>query len=548
MDQENTSKNDNPQSSESTDSKAQGGSAQLKQKIDKIISKGVTEQDVRTADLLHGEIGEGDHPANVEFTLHDSENLPKWLQKFNTWHRRMMSDFVFLLWLAVVVGLFAGLGAHVFNRLITISSSFFLDHIKPDKINWWIILPPIGGIMLAGIYTRYIIHTDLTHGVTRMMHAIYKGRFLFKHNLIYSPIIGGTITLGLGGSAGSEGPIAISGAAIGSNLGRWLQLKIPLVKVLVGCGAAAGISGIFQSPVGGLLFTLEFLKMEIGTLSILAVMLSSLVSYGVVFLCNGCKIPTEFFPDYAIHPSQYWAVILMGVLCGLYSLYYSKVINTSDIICGKMNNPWLRNFVSGLFIGICLLLFPALYGVGYPVMSEIIHTEFTALSNGDVLHGMHLGSWGLIIVAACILILKCWACGICNAGGGVSSDFAPTLYAGAVSGFLFSMFSNTAFDTHFAVPAFALLGMAAVMAGCIEAPMMSIFIVMNMGTDLAFLLAIIIAVYSSYITVRVLSRVRGYDSKLVRHLGWFHNHDFESGGLQSPESSQNPVAAPPSEL
>ena len=512
MDQQTESSGTNVDNS--TDRKFDAEEAAIKNKITQIIDSGVDHQDVRTADLLKGEINEVAGPASTQ-------QLPRWLRKFNIWHRRTMSDFVFMLWLAVVVGIFAGFGAHIFNRLISITSEIFLRHINAGRVNWWLIFLPVGGIVLTGIYTRYVIRTNLTHGVTRMMQSLYKGLYIFKRNLIYSPIIGGAITLGLGGSAGSEGPIAISGAAIGSNLGRWLQLKMPLVKVLVGCGAAAGISGIFQSPVGGLLFTLEFLKMEIGTLSILAVMLSSLVAYGMVFLCNGCKVPTEFFPNDSINPDQYGAVLLLGVFCGLYSLYYSRIINYTDTLFIRIKNPWYRNLLGGLSVGLCIMLFPSLYGVGYPVMSDVIHSHFDALSRGDVLNGLHIGEWGLMLVAFFVLAFKCWACGACNASGGVSSDFAPTLYAGAIAGFLFSFFANHVLHLHLPIPAFILLGMAAVMAGCIEAPMMTIFIVMNMGTDLAFLLAIILSTYSSYIVVRVLSHIRGYDSKLVRHIQWF---------------------------
>lgn len=528
--------NKNNSIKESPDQKIEDKEAQIKNKINKIIAQGVSKQDVRTKDLLNDEIEENPGPTLPE-EGNPVEEIPGWLKKFNHWHRSTMSDYVFLLWLAVVVGLFGGFAAHIFNRLISISSEIFLQYIKGGHINWWLIFVPVAGIVLSGIYTRYVIHTDLTHSVTRLMHSIYKGKFLLKRNLIYSPIIGGTITLGFGGSAGSEGPIAVSGAAIGSNLGRWLQLKMPLVKVLVGCGAAAGISGIFQSPVGGLLFTLEFLKMEIGTLSILAVTLSALVAYGIVFVCNGCEVPTEFFPGDSLHPDQYWAVLALGACCGFYSLYYSMAINTCDRIFINMKNPWIRNLCGGLVVGVSLLLFPALYGVGYPVMSDVIHSNFDALSKGDVLNGMHLGAWGLIIVGVLILAIKCWACGSCNASGGVSSDFAPTLYAGAIAGFVFSLFCNTAFHMHLPIPAFTLLGMAAVMAGCIEAPMMTIFIVMNMGTDLAFLLAIILSAYVSYIVVRVSSHIRGYDNKLVRHLQWFHAHAFSSESNSTKEQA-----------
>lgn len=523
----------------------------LEDKIHQMIDKGLAQQDKRTDNLLHGETGavksDAQELSSLNISSHDNAEpdvkpLPKWLEKFNLWHRRTMSDYVFLLWLAVIVGIISGFAAHVFNRLITITSRIFLQYINSDKVNWWLIFVPVVGIVITGIYTRYVVRTDLTHGVTRLMHTLYRGKYLLKRNLIYSPIIGSTITLGMGGSAGSEGPIAISGAAIGSNLGRWLQLKMPLVKILVGCGAAAGISGIFQAPVGGLLFSIEFLKMEIGTLSILAVMLACLVSYGMVFLCNGCHVPTEFFPDAHIHPDQYGAVLLLGVFCGLYSLYYSQVINWCDNIFINIKNPWYRNLIGGGFVGLCIFLFPSLYGVGYPVMSEIIHCDFDALANGDVLMGMHIGIWGIMLVALLILGIKCWACGACNASGGVSSDFAPTLYAGSVAGFLFSYFCNHVIHLDLPIPGFILLGMAAVMAGCIEAPMMSIFIVINMGTDYTFMLAMILVVYASYITVRVMSHIRGYDSKLWRHLQWFRAHENDSDDNDSRADNSSPTS------
>lgn len=512
-------------------------------KIQQIIDKGLANQDPRTLKLLDNETNPNlkDTATDENHQLFNEENevktLPRWLEKFNAWRRRYMSDYIFLVWLATIVGIIAGFAAHVFNRMISILSDVFMNHINPDKVNWWLIFLPIAGILLVGIYTRYVIRTDLTHGVTRLMHTIYKGRYLLKRNLIYSPILGSTITLGFGGSAGSEGPIAISGAAIGSNLGRWLQLKMPLVKVLVGCGAAAGISGIFQSPVGGVLFTIEFLKMEIGTLSILAVVLACLVAYGMVFLCNGFQIPHQFYPDDVINPDQYGAVIAMGFLCGLYSLYYSMVINRSDKIFISIRNPWIRNLIGGAFVGLCIMLFPALYGVGYPVMSEVIHRQFDAITNGNVLMGMHVGIWGIMIVSLLILGIKCWACGACNASGGVSSDFAPTLYAGAIAGFLFSYFCNNVLHTDLPIPAFVIMGMAAVMAGCIEAPMMSIFIVINMGTDFSFMMAIILAVYCSYITVRVLSNIRGYNSKLARHIQWFRIHMQEENTPQTDNTT-----------
>ena len=466
------------------------------------------------------------------------------LIRFNRWRASHMSDQIFLVWLTFIVGLFAGFGAHIFNRLISIVSTIFTGHIQSDRVNWWLVFLPVAGILLSGIYTRYIIHTNLTHGLTRLLHRVYRGDFFIKPNIIYSPIIGGTITLGLGGSAGSEGPIAYSGAAIGSNLGRWLKLRPELIKVLVGAGGAAGISGIFMSPMGGLIFALEFLKMEFGTFSILAITVACLTAYGIVFICNGCVPSVSFTPDSVIDPSQYWSILALGVFCGLYSLYYSAVINKTDALFSRIKNPWLMNIAGGLTVGVSLLLFPALYGVGYPVVSDVIHSNFSSITDGNIFNGLHIGVWGVMIVAACLLIIKCWACGACNASGGVSSDFAPTMYAGAIAGFLFSTFTNTVFHTQLPVSAFTLLGMAAVMASCVEAPLMTIFIVLDMGMELSFALALILAVFSSFIIMRLCSHFWGGDSRMMSHLHWFRHHTKDQKLTNLPIDS--PVVSRPS--
>ena len=453
------------------------------------------------------------------------DNIPKWAKKFDEWRRRVMSELVYLLWLAFFIGLAAGFAAHIFNRLISIVSDIFLVHINPHKLNWWLIPVPVVGILLTGIYTRYVIHTNLTHGVTQLSRALSRQMYKIKRNIVYSPIIGGTLTLGFGGTAGSEGPIAYSGAAIGSNVGRVLGVKPEMMKILIACGSGAAISGIFMSPMGGVLFVLEYLKMEIGTFPVLAVTLACLVAYGLVFVCNGCVAGHTFTPSEVLEPGQYWAVLALGVFCGLYALYYSSVINRTDDIFISIKNPWIRNISGGLIVGVSIFLFPALYGVGYPVISQSIHSHFTDLISGNILLGISMGEWEMMIVALCILAIKCWGCGSCNACGGVSSDFAPTMFAGGIAGFLFATFCNHVLGMHLPVGVFVFLGMGGVMAGAVEAPLMTIFIVLSMGMSFDFALAITLTVYISYITVRLGSHLRGYDSMMMRHLHWFRHHD-----------------------
>ncbi|MDE6844071.1 MAG: chloride channel protein, partial [Muribaculaceae bacterium] len=187
--------------------------------------------------------------------------------KFDAWRKRHVSDYVFILLLAIVVGCLAGLGAYAFKHLISLVSGLFTPHISDWAHNWWIVVVPVVGILLTGIFTRYIIHTNLTHGTAQLLQDLKEKHYSLRRNIMYSPIIGGTITLGMGGSAGGEGPIAYAGAAIGSNFGRWLGLQPNMLKVLIGCGAGAGIACIFSAPIGGLMFTLELLRIELTTIS-----------------------------------------------------------------------------------------------------------------------------------------------------------------------------------------------------------------------------------------------------------------------------------------
>ena len=467
-----------------------------------------------------------------------ADRIPKWALKVNKWRRRIMSEFIYMLWLAFFIGIFAGFAAFIFNRLISIVTDIFTAHIMPGKLNWWLIPVPVAGILITGIFTRYIVRTNLTHGVTQLSRDLNKGLYRLRRNIIYSPIIGSTITLGFGGSAGSEGPIAYSGAAIGSNVGRVLGVNEAMMKILIACGAGAGISGIFQSPMGGLLFTIEYLRMDLGAMPLLAVTLACFVAYGIVFICHGCVPSHTFTPIDTLEPHHYWAVMAFGVFCGIYALYYSAVINRTDGIFIKIQNPWVRNISGGIVIGISIFLFPSLYGVGYPILSDTIHARFNDLINGNVLMGIHMGAWEMIIVATCILIIKCWACGTCNACGGVSSDFAPTMFAGGICGFLFTTFCNHMWGLHLPVGLFTFLGMSGVMAGAVEAPLMTIFIVLSMGMSYDFALPIAITVLFSYVTVRIGSHVRGYDSMMMKHLHWFHHRDNVSDTTSSPEANK----------
>ncbi|MDE6753137.1 MAG: chloride channel protein [Muribaculaceae bacterium] len=464
-------------------------------------------------------------------TTLSSENIadaPKereWQARFNAWRKAHISDSVFLICLAVVIGLLCGVAAFVFKYLISLIAGIFLPHITDGRINWWIILPPIGGILLAGIFTRYVIHTNLAHGVGQLINDLRNKFYRLRHNISFSPIIGGSITLGMGGSAGAEGPIAYTGAAIGSNVGQLLGLPPEMLKILIGCGTSAGIAGIFSAPIGGLMFALELVKIELSVQAVVAAMAACLTSYLTIFTLHGGHSDLTFTPLDNYSFDMLPLVMLLGVFCGVYAIYYSYVAGHLDKFYKNIKNPWIRNLTGGIAIGVILLLFPSMYGVGYPILGNVINGDCTALARGSIIENLTFDSQGLMLVASGILLCKCWAVASTNSSGGVGGDFAPTLFAGGMAGFLFATFCNTYFSTDLPVGVFAYLGMAGAMSGIIEAPLMTIFITMEMTQTYRFALPVTICASVSYIIVKGFSLLAHERIPFIHHQFWFrHGH------------------------
>lgn len=441
--------------------------------------------------------------------------------RLSLWCIRHMSEFVFMIILAVITGIIAGAMAHIFKKMIKFVADIFIPHIFHSGLNWWLIGVPLAGILLTGIFTRYIIHENLTHVVAQLINDLKNKTYRLRHTLTFSAVLGGTITLGMGGSSGAEGPIAATGAAIGSNLGQLLGLDKSRIKLLLACGASAGIAGIFSAPIGGLMFSIELLRITLTTVPILAVTVAALTAYLTSFACNGfvndlVYVPREGF-DWATLP----AVICLGLFCGIYSLYYSAVTNHMDKVFKNISNPWCRNITGGLIIGVILFLFPSMYGVGYPVLGSLLAGNIDAISAGSVLGIFEgTGTTGLMLIAGGILICKSWAVSATNSSGGVGGDFAPTLFAGGVAGLLFATFSNHYCGTHLPVTLFAFYGMAAVMSGIIRTPLMSIFIVLEMSATYSLSLPVSVAAIVSYLTVKGGAITEASALPLVKHLNW----------------------------
>lgn len=432
--------------------------------------------------------------------------------------KNSLSPMKFLALIAIPVGILCGFGAALLKDLTSALTELVKGVFPDNHLNYLLLLLPVIGILLCGIYSRYIVKDNMEFSCERISTALKSKNYNLPKHLCYSPIIACSITLGLGGSAGSEGPIAYTGAALGSNLGKYLHLPPETLRILIIIGAAAGIAGIFKAPIGGAMFALEVLAMPMTTISVIALVFATLAAGCTAYAWSGFTIDIAYLPKNFFDPKVMGAVILLGLFCGLYSLYYSNTMSKTENVFAKFKNPWIKNITSGLLIGGLLFIFPVLYGEGYGVLNEIINGNDSKLLLDTILYGK-TGPWILILFILGVVLVKGIITATTNTGGGVGGDFAPTLFAGCIAGMLFASASNTLIGTHLDVANFALFGMAGVMSGAIQAPLMAIFLTQEMVGDFAMFFPLTICALISFATVRLLH----HHFHVAFRAAWLHN-------------------------
>mgnify|MGYP000075462737 FL=1 len=465
---------------------------------------------------------------NIDRKLHDMTYSLK------SWRERYIPEVTFLFIVAFVIGLVSGFGAYLLKSSVSFISRFVVSGFNITEGNYMLLVLPLTGIFLASIYMHYVAGENLEHGTTRIKEAIRDRQTSIRPKLMYESVIGCSITLGLGGSAGAEGPIAYTGAAIGSNIGRAFRVSPRYLLIMIGCGAGAGIAGIFKAPVGGMLFTLEVLGLGLTTVSVMALLLACLTGGLTSLILDGCELDIEHVFPLPFDMSMMPYVLLLGVFCGLYSLYYSEVMKRLDRFFKNMKNHWVKNLIAGVSVSVLVFLLPPLFGEGYMTISGILEGNLHSVVDDSLFfYDVDSSPWNLVLFIGAVLLAKCFATSATNSGGGVGGEFAPTLFAGCMAGLFFALVMNAAFDLRLDTADFAFFGMSGIMAGAIHAPMTAIFLTLEMTGNYSLILPVAIVSGVSYGISRMVSPQSFFNSR-------YSVSQFALGDVNPPSSGEAP--------
>ena len=447
------------------------------------------------------------------------DRRPEWLKRLHDWRVEHVSERMFMIILALLVGFFAAVAAFVLHWIINQIVTLLTSSFAAERANWLYLVYPVVGIYLTSLFVRYIVKDNISHGITRILYAISSNRSRLKSHNCWSSVIASAITIGFGGSVGAEAPIVLTGSAIGSNLGQLFHLDRKMLMTLVGCGAAGAIAGIFKAPIAGLVFTLEVLMIDMTMSALLPILVSCVTATVFTYIFSGDSSLFTFHLDSEWSVQRIPACIGLGMACGLVSLYFIRMMGVCEDVFAKFKDkPYIKLAIGGSTLSLLIFLFPALYGEGYSSINLLLNGQNADDWNRILNNSMFSGQGSLLLVyIALVLFTKVIASSATNGGGGCGGTFAPSLFIGCFTGFLFSRLWNiNSLGVYVPEKNFALLGMAGVMSGVMHAPLTGIFLIAELTGGYSMFMPLMIVSVVAYMTILVFEPHSIYGSRLAK--------------------------------
>ncbi|MDR0559353.1 MAG: chloride channel protein [Prevotellaceae bacterium] len=427
---------------------------------------------------------------------------------------RLLGTGKMLYILAIFVGICSGLAAVLLKSSIHFVKKALTGGFNIEEGSFLYFAYPGIGILITILYVRYFVKDNIGHGITKVLYSISRNNSSIKSHNMYSSMIAGSFTIGFGGSVGAEAPIVLTGSAIGSGVGKYFRLSYKQITLLLGCGAAGAVSGIFKAPLSGIIFTLEILMLNLSLSSIVPLMISSVTACGVSYFLIGSDV--EFgntLQKFTMSNIPYY--LLLGIFCGFVSLYFTRATLFLERCMASVTNCLYRWILGAVSLGGLIYFLPPLYGEGYSSLTSIMTGNHAEIFEKSLFFDLQDNSWFFVLYLLLILVFKIFAMAFTNGGGGVGGTFGPTLFMGGIAGFMLARLINLSGIHEVPESNFALVGMAGMMSGVMQAPMTAIFLIAEITGGYTLLMPLMIVAVVSFITIRQFESYSIYTKRLA---------------------------------
>lgn len=436
-----------------------------------------------------------------------------------------------VLVLSLLVGICTGLAALILKTFVEEIQHLLTRGFDESEMNWLYLVYPAVGILLTALFIRYIVRDDISHGVTKILYAISRKRARIRSHNRWTSVVASSLTIGFGGSVGAEAPIVLTGSAFGSHLGKRFRLPNNMIMLLVGCGAAGAVAGIFKAPIAGLVFVLEVLMLDLNMSSLLPLLVTCITSACVSYAFYGTESMFAFSIDKVFTIDIIPGCILLGIFCGLVSLYFTRTMNRFERVFACLSKKWMKFALGAIVLSVLIYFFPALYGEGYDVINQLLDNA----SADDIMHNtiFYGNDNTLLLYLSLVLIFKVFASTATNGGGGCGGVFAPSLFVGCLAGYIFAALWDMVFVLEVGSTGFlsskncVLYGMAGVMSGVMHAPLTGIFLIAELTGGYQLFVPLMIVSVISYLTIKLFEPHSIYAYRLARK-GELLTHDKDS--------------------
>ena len=460
---------------------------------------------------------------------------PAGREKIYRWFLRLTKRFSerqVLAILAVLVGAFAGLGTYLFEVLLHLIKSCLVNWFDVDTFHILYLIYPGIGIILATLFVKYIVRDNISEGVTRVLYAMSRRGSRIAGHSCWTSIVGGATTIGFGGSVGPEAPIVLTGAAIGSNIGKLAKLNYKNITLLLCCGAGAAVAAIFKAPITGVVFVLEILMLDITSASVIPLLISSITATTLAIILRGWDpiISVTLSTADAFQIKQIPLFILLGCMCGAMSYYFTSTNSAIGKRIGALKSQYHKWLAGGIILGLLIFLFPALYGEGYEAFVSLMHGDKQTIFERSLFYPFRDIDWVVLLYVIATMLFKVIATATTNAAGGVGGTFAPSLFVGAFTGASLAIFCQLCFDWEVSIATFTLVGMAGVMAGVMKAPLTSIFLIAELSNGYGLFIPLMIVACIAFAVGYYLDPDSIY-TKRLRASGDLLTHDKDQSVL-----------------